>query len=410
MAEAGRSRLSPNGAAALVLVVLAVGLLLWQRPWASDPSRTPDAALPSDAAAVLTDQARALSEARTENELVAAAGSGEAAQRFARAVWSARERLDVGAVRWRYVSGGDTVAFDDGDARARFDVDGAGGSVGVQLRVHPRDDGGLDVVGVVGADDPLPLWLAGALDVEIDDGRTVVSVDGGAGDDRFDVAALARTAREQVSRLTGSDRPLVVVAAPSAQVAALLLGRPVDELSQVAAVSTRLDERHGSLRGPAVVLNPEVFATMDARAAQIVMTHEATHVMTDGIGSRGSTWVVEGYADFVALHDDTAPLEISAGQALAEVARSGAPRALPSDADFDTSSHGIGGVYESAWLVFRMLAENHGDAAVTRFYDDVVGGTDVERASRSAFGTSIDEVTRQWRRYLQRLARGLDAG
>ncbi len=65
-----------------------------------------------------------------------------------------------------------------------------------------------------------------------------------------------------------------------------------------------------------ILLNPAVFATMDQRAAQVVLSHEATHLLTSAVGTKAETWVVEGFADFVALHDDDAPLSLSAGQVL----------------------------------------------------------------------------------------------
>lgn len=38
------------------------------------------------------------------------------------------------------------------------------------------------------------------------------------------------------------------------------------------------------------------------------------------------------------------------------------------------------------------------------FYEDVVGGRPVERALRSSFGLTLDELTDDWTRYLTKSA------
>ena len=115
-------------------------------------------------------------------------------------------------------------------------------------------------------------------------------------------------------------------------------------------------------------------------------------------------WVAEGYADFVALHDDRAPLSVSAGQILAQVRAGGPPKALPSNKDFDETSHGLGAMYESAWMAFRFLAGQFGDAAVTGFYQDVVSGATVDEAALRRFGWSRAQVTAGWQAYLTKSA------
>jgi hypothetical protein len=183
-----------------------------------------------------------------------------------------------------------------------------------------------------------------------------------------------------------------------------VVGQPAEQLRQIAAVTTRLGGEAGSARDDVVVLNPTVFATMDRRAAQVVVTHEATHLLTRAVGTRSESWVVEGFADFVALHDDSAPLSVSAGQILAQVRSDGAPERLPAADDFGAERHGLGAVYESAWLVFRMLGERHGDAAVVDFYESVMAGKPLADALGASFDLTIDRLTAQWRAYLAKSA------
>lgn len=398
-----RPRLSPNAVAVLVMAALGVAVLLWQRPWQSDePART---AAVADAAAALTNQFADLSSATTEQELARAAGSGPAAQDFAVEAWSAREALGVDGADLRYISGGDRAVFDNGDTRARVEVatPGVDDPADVQVRLRPQQDGTFDVVSVAVGTGQLPLWLAGEVRIERSGDVKVVRV--GGGDPDLDVERLATTARTRVAAsVPGTGGSLTVVSAPSPQTAGALLGQDTEAVRQIAAVSTRFDARNGDLAGPAVVLNPGVFDSMDARAAQIVMTHEATHVLTGAIGSSAPTWVIEGFADFVALRDDDAPLSTSAGQVLRQVAAAGAPEALPTTADFDGSAYGLGASYESAWLAFRMLGAQFDDAEVITFYRAVLRGSDVDTAGEKAFDLDTAQITSRWRDYLTKSA------
>jgi hypothetical protein len=143
---------------------------------------------------------------------------------------------------------------------------------------------------------------------------------------------------------------------------------------------------------------------MDDRAQQVVMTHEAVHAMTGTVGRPINKLVAEGFADYIALYDDKRPLAVSAGQILRRVQATGAPRKLPSSADFDESADGLGAVYESAWLLFRMLGDDYGRDAVVSFYRLVLNGSALEPASQQAFGLTVDELTKQWRAYLTKSA------
>lgn len=393
-----------------MLAALGAGLLVWQQPWADDDASS--SAIPVDAAAALTGQFADLSAATTEQDFARAAGTGPAAAAFAAAAWQARSDLDVEDVSFRYVSGGGSAEFANGDTSAKVEIqwpqagdsDDEGTGV-VQMRMRPQDDGTFDIVSAGLGTGPLPVWLAGTVSIEQADGVDVVRIDGG--DDDVDVESLAAAARRQVSDLVpaATSSTLTLVSAPSAKVAGALLGQSADAVGQIAAVSAGLDARHGDLvAGPVVVLNPGVFDTMDARATEVVMAHEATHVLTGAIGSAADTWVIEGFADYVALRDDTAPLSVSAGQVLGQVRADGPPKALPAPADFDETSYGLGAVYESAWMVFRMLGEDFDVADIIAFYQAVLDGDRVEDAGQAAFGLSADQITSRWQDYLTKSA------
>jgi hypothetical protein len=314
-------------------------------------------------------------------------------------------------VRLVYEQGGDASDRADGSTSARVKVTwtpsassvfaGARPEAAVvRFRLVPRADG-FDVVSASAyAHDGLPIWLTGSVRVGRYGTATIVTV--GAAHVCSRVPAQARAAIEAVRGVQPSARPDLVVVCPSSPaLTGALLGRRAADVAQIAAISTALGGSRGT---PAIVLNPKLFGRMDERARQVVMSHEATHILTGVIGKNLELWVAEGFADFVALRDDREPLSVSAGQILGQVRTGGAPEHLPTNADFDESAHGLGAVYESAWMVFRMLADRFGNAPVTAFYHEVVAGVPVADASSRQFGWSLDDLTAAWRHYLTKSA------
>jgi hypothetical protein len=411
LADPGR-RLGPNAVAVLVLVALGAALLVWQRPWQDSDDGV--VGIPADASSQLTAQFRALSEADSESAFVAAAGTTKPARAFARQVWRAREALGAKAVELRYISGGDVADRADGSTVATVDVSWrAGAAIGlsdttvhtssVAFRVAPQADGEFSLLAVTPREGALPVWLAGDVAVERTSGSVVIKVDGGDAD--LPVESMTTAARAAVARVVPGTKGEVTIVSPHTQgQMARLVGQPLDQVRQIAAVTTRLDGRGGTSADTVIVLNPAVFSTMDRRAAQIVLSHEATHLLTHAVGARAESWVVEGFADYVALRDDSAPLSVSAGQVLAEVEAGRTPKRLPTAADFDAESHGLGAVYESAWMIFRMLGERYGDERVVGFYEAVMDGATLDDAVRTSFGVTIEQLTAAWRDYLEKSA------
>ena len=391
---------------------MGAALLVWQRPW--QESDDPAVGIPADASSVLTAQFRSLTEATSESEFVSAAGMSKAARSFARQAWQAREALGANAVELRYVSGGDVADRADGSALATVDVSWrAGERIGlsdttvhtssVAFRVTPQANGHFSLIGATPREGALPIWLAGDVAVERGSGSIVIRVDGG--DTELPVESMATGARAAVGRVVPGTKGDVTVVSPHTQnQMARLVGQPLDQVRQIAAVTTRLDGRGGTSADTVIVLNPAVFSTMDRRAAQVVLTHEATHLLTHAVGTRAESWVVEGFADYVALRDDSAPLSVSAGQILGEVNAGRSPKHLPSASDFDAEAHGLGAVYESAWMIFRMLGERYGDARVVGFYEAVMSGTKLDDALSRSFGLTTAQLTTQWRDYLAKSA------
>lgn len=388
-------------------------MLFWQQPWA-DRAPAPKPAISADAASTIARQIGALDAATTKKEFLSAAGNSATARAWATQTYANMTKLAATDISWRFVSGGEPDIRTDGATEATVDVSWRPGAPSGLVQATTREStvtfvldslkgGSFAVREVVRAGGSLPLWLAGALDVHQHGGATVISIDGGNPDQP--IAQYATRARAVVGKVVkDTTSPLVVVSPHTQSQAAAVLNEPQTQIDQIAAVTTTLDGSARATSADVIVLNPAVFATMDARAAQIVMSHEATHVITGAADANLDSWVSEGFADYVALRDDKAPLAVSAGQILKTVKAGGAPTHLPTAADFGATAYGLGGVYESAWMAFRMLAAEYGEAAVLAFYDDTLRGEETEKASRSAFGLSIAELTAQWRHYLTKSA------
>jgi hypothetical protein len=395
-----KHRLTANVAAVGLLLALVAGVLVWQHPWRSTDGSGTTSTIPADARARLARQFQELTDARSKSAFVAAAGGSDSARQAAGDIWDARHTLDVQDVAFDYRRGGEAPDRPDGSTSAQVKVSWRGGSSTVRFRLAPTANGYDMMTATKYGKNPLPVWLAGHVEAERAPGATVITIDGG--DDDIDAVALARQAASTVHRLVPATRGRLTIVLPSrSTTTAAVLGRPTRAVAQIAAVSTALGGPKGA---PAVVLNPKLFGAMDERAQRVVMTHEATHVLTGVVRRHIELWVAEGFADYIALHDDKAPLSVSAGQILRKVKADGAPKSLPSAKDFDESMHGLGTVYEAAWMIFRMLGEQHGDGAVRGFYAEVVGGAKIDDAARRWFGKSVSGITADWRRYLTKSA------
>jgi hypothetical protein len=134
------------------------------------------------------------------------------------------------------------------------------------------------------------------------------------------------------------------------------------------------------------------------------MSHEATHVATHAALSSMPPWLLEGFADYVALARSGIPVRAAASQALALVRRDGPPGHLPGPAEFDAHDARLGASYESAWLACRLLAQRYGQRRLVRFYRSSQRATSTTAAFR-ALGTSRRAFTQAWRADLRRLAR-----
>lgn len=263
----------------------------------------------------------------------------------------------------------------------------------------PADDE-TRIAGFGGGETREPLWLTEQLSVERTP-QTLVAVAGRPG--RY--PDLVSRAARQVSEVLKDWRGSLVVEVPASRegLDAALRAQP-GEYDNIAAVTTTAD---GSLTPEApvrILVNPDVFGRLKARGAQVVMTHEAVHDAAEAPFTAMPTWLLEGFADHVALSTTRVPVSLAAGQVLREVRKDGLPDRLPTSADLDPTAPGLGATYEEAWLACRYLAREYGEQRLIDFYRAVDQGASTSEAFRSVVGVTQKEFVAGWRDDLAQLA------
>ena len=396
----------------MLCLVVGGGLLAWsalrQTTYVAPTPHAPRAHV--DAAAATQTLTRFEHAVRDGDVAAARAlaprGDDRAADLLAGVVANARG-LRVGDFTLRYVDddgapGADGTWTADVDATWRFrGFDTVLSSA--EVRADLVDDGGRVALSGFAGGDITPVWLSGPAQVRRT-ASTLVLVDGSPAEaDAY--AEHARAAVPVVRRVLPDWHGGLVVEVPaSSQALEQALGADAGTYDQIAAVTTSADGSHGSRAAVHVFVNPEVFGGLKPTGAQVVMSHEATHVATGAWDSTTPLWLLEGFGDYVALRDSRLPVQRSASQIIAEVRRDGPPRTLPDAAAFGTQAPHLGATYESAWLACRLIAEQAGQQRLVAFYRAVDAGRPLGAALRSTTGMSLAGLTGQWRTLLRDLA------
>jgi hypothetical protein len=395
-------------------LITAVGLVAWvlidnSTYVAPTPSGEAPSAQPGAAAALLDDLERAVdTRDPAAAEALAAPGDDGSRKLFGAIVDNARA-LRVDDFTLRYVdesgavsaSGAWDGAVDATWAFAGFDRAPAHSEVGFRFRTV---DGEVYLDSVGGGVRRLPVWLSGAVEVRRTP-VTLVLVDG-TDAEAARYARLARAAVPVVREVLPAWRTGLVVEVPSS-VSALheALASDPGTYSGIAAVTTTDD---GSLAPDApvhVFVNPIIFGQLRPTGSQVVMSHEAVHVATEAAtNSTMPLWLLEGFADYVALLDVDLPVSTTAGQIIDRVREDGPPENLPGSAEFETTTTHLGATYESAWLACRLLADRGGQDALVRLYMEVRDGASIGSVLQKEFGLSEAELTELWQDLLTNLA------
>ena len=252
--------------------------------------------------------------------------------------------------------------------------------------------------------DASPLWLIEPVSVR----RTARSLVMAAPGQRLAMfSRLADQAVTDVRKVLRSWRGRLVVEVPDSQRSLThVLGSQPGAYTEIAAVTTTVDGTLAPDTPVHIFINPRVFDPLGARGSQIVMSHEATHVAAGAAFSSMPTWLLEGFADYVALAHADIPVSVAASQILGRVRKKGPPAHLPGPDQFDARNQALGATYESAWLACRLLARRYGEQRLIRFYRASDSASSTVDSFRSVLGTNQPVFTRAWRDDLSRLAAG----
>lgn len=398
---------------ALVAVTALAALLLRDGTYvAPPPDDAPLASVePALATQALAELTAALAAADPAQAAAVAAPGDDAAAGLLAALARNAGALAVTDLSLRFVDAAGPVR-PDGTWSA--EVDGAWAFEGfdsrpaeAELVVTFRSAG--DRVGVVsfdpsvapsGAQGRLPVWLSGPVEARRAGDALVVLAEGVGGAERF--ARLARVAVDQARALLPAWTAGLVVevpASPEALQEALLA--PDGRYDAVAAVTTAVGRSLEPGAPVHVFVNPAVFGGLEPPGGQVVMTHEAVHVATDAPRTDVPLWLLEGFADFVALREVDLPVTTAAAQVIAQVRAEGLPAELPGAAEFDTGATHLGASYEAAWLACLVVADAGGPERLVTLYQRVSAGQDVDAVLRELVGFGVEGLTERWR---QRLA------
>lgn len=347
---------------------------------------------------------------------LAGLGADPAAQERLDAVVANARAIDVVDFDLRYVEETSPV---DADGRWRAEVEVAWRFAGYDRDVASTetsvdlvtDEDGTRVVALAPVDGSgpgagrSPVWLTGPVEVASSPTTLVVQAASSTGPDTEAYDARADRAVDVVERvLTGWDGRLVVEVPAGEAGLDAALGVEPGTYGAIAAVTAAVD---GAPTGSPVhvFLNPDVYGQLQAQGAQVVMSHEAVHVATRAPSSGAlPLWLLEGFADYVALRDVDLPLSTTAAQVVEQVREDGLPRTLPGQAEFATGATHLGATYEAAWVACLVLADRGGEEALVDLYDAVDGGGSVSRALRADFGWDEADLTEAWRDRLDALA------
>jgi hypothetical protein len=399
-------------ASALLLVVVSAVTFLVTRN--DDYLASPDAGTtrPDAERAEAARALRALEEAVSAGDAESAAslaGDSPAAAGLLRTVVANADSLDVVDFTLRYVDetsststeGAWTAAVDMTWRFSGFDREPVREEV---LVAFDASGPGATVTGIGGGDRRTPLWLTAPLEVRRS-GESLVLVAGSAADaDKYAARAAAAVPAVRAVLPAWPGGLVVEVPGTAAELDAMLAAEP-GTYADIAAVSATVDGTLTSTSPAHVFVNPDLFRELGPAGEQVVMTHEATHIATEAPVTSGMPiWLLEGFADYVALRGTDLPMSKTAGQLIAQVRAEGVPDALPGPAEFDSTATHLGAAYEAAWLACLVVADLAGEEALVRVYDDVRGGADIGAALRSSAGLDEAELTTRWQQRLERLA------
>ena len=307
---------------------------------------------------------------------------------------------------WQYdvTSSAEVSGLLDVRATLTWRVEGESSGSQVRERLALRwSSGRWLVVSEKAVDEAVPPWEIGPLTVVRGARSTVIAV-GAAGPEAREAAASVDKAVLGVTTLWGDDwqrRAVLVLTGTDAQMARGL-GWTTGRVQRFGAVTTSVGSVP-SAAAPAdrVWTRLPLWQRLTSKVRLVLLRHEITHVASRATFSQGvPLWLEEGLADHIGYAGSGIALEVAVGDLLDVVRTSGAPRALPSDASFDTGSGGV--AYAGGHLACAIIAERWGEPGLRRVYRLAATGTstparNLERALREVTGGGLKALTATWR-------------
>jgi hypothetical protein len=254
---------------------------------------------------------------------------------------------------------------------------------------------------------PAPLWWRHPVTVASHGPVVAVVADGQSA--RTWAARTARAARAVRRNLTADVTPgwdgrvLVEVPADATAFEAALGVDPGSYRAIAAAVWP--EGGSPSERSFRMVVNAGAVAELSETGLAVLLQHETVHLATGSPSSPAPTWLVEGFADYIAFRNHPRAQLRAAARLLDEIRSRGTPSRLPAEAAFRPQAPRLDLAYAQAWTACRFAAQAWSPAKLGELYRRIDRGSPVDRAMRATLGVGQVEFTRQWRRHLQRLAK-----
>ena len=144
-------------------------------------------------------------------------------------------------------------------------------------------------------------------------------------------------------------------------------------------------------------LNPDIYDRLGATGAQVVMSHEAVHVATEGAQQQPCrSGCSKGSPTTSRCATSTCRSRRRPGRSSSRYAGRARPRALPGPAEFGSTDAHLGAAYESAWLACLVLADRGGEDALVAFYAAMDDGAELGRELRTRFGWTEQAFVEAW--------------
>lgn len=256
------------------------------------------------------------------------------------------------------------------------------------------------------ADKSLPLgtngqpWDAGSIAV-VRSARVVAIVSAGDENRAGELLKTSEAALDRVAavRPTGWAGKIVVTAVQDRRIFDTYFAGSPDRVNDVAAIAvpyySAVPSWHheAAFAATRVVFNPQELGAENAELAHD-LTHEFTHAAMGPVtGGSTPTWLVEGFAEYVAYRTEQVP----ASWLHRVLTGVGTADRMPDDDTFYSEARN----YVTAWLACRLIAQRYGQARLVALYEEFQHTPGSAEVFRRVLGIEESAFVTQWQRYVE---------